>query len=217
LTIVALLDLFMPPACAFCGRVGALLCPHCLDTFEAPSRSADVFLASDAGIVVGDSLVLAMAAFAYAGPMRRALAALKYSGASRLAPILAREAVPAVRRLLAISGSAVLVPVPVHLERKRVRGYNQAELIARELGRLARLPVLDVLDRVRPTTKQHQLNRSARLRNLRGALSVRHESPRVVILVDDIITTTATLEACASALCERGCDAAFGFALAREL
>ena len=217
--IVSLLDLLMPPGCASCGRSGALMCVPCLRSFEAPSRPDDRFLAPDAGIVVGEFLALALAAFAYAGPMRRALAALKYSGASRLAPILARQAEPALHRLLAVSGPAALVPVPVHLERRRVRGYNQAELIARELGRSSRLPILDVLDRVRSTTKQHRLDRSGRLRNLRGALAVRHGSrlPAIVVLVDDITTTTATLEACASVLHEHGCEGVFGFALAREL
>lgn len=218
-TIVALLDLLMPPGCASCGRSGALMCSQCLGTLEAPSRPSDRFLAPDAGIVVGESLALALAAFAYAGPMRKALAALKYSGASRLAPILARNAEPALQRLLVLSGPAALVPVPVHLERRRIRGYNQAELIARELGRSSGFPVLGVLDRVRPTTRQHRLDRSARLRNLRGAFAVRHEArvAAAVILVDDILTTTATLESCAAVLHDRGCEAVFGFALAREL
>ncbi len=113
--MVALLDLLMPPACAACGRSGALLCPRCLARFDAPSRPADRFLAPDAGLVVGDALSLALAAFAYAGPMRRALAALKYSGAARLAPILARAAAPSLRHLCSISGPATLVPIPLHV------------------------------------------------------------------------------------------------------
>jgi ComF family protein len=217
--VVALLDLLMPPACAACGRSGALLCPRCLEGFEAPSRPADRFLAPDAGLVVGDAVSLAMAAFAYTGPMRRALVALKYSGAARLGPILARAAAPALRRLVSISGPVVLVPIPLHVERRRARGYNQAELLARELGKLARLPVADVLNRARPTTKQHRLNRTARLHNLRGAFVVRRGVvvPPTVILVDDIVTTTATLESCASVLREAGCDAVYGFAVAREV
>ena len=94
--------------------------------FQVPSRPADRFLAPDAGVVVGDSLALALAAFAYDGPLRRALAALKYSGASRLAPILARAAEPALLRLLAVTGPAMLVPVPLHRRAAAGRGYNQA-------------------------------------------------------------------------------------------
>ena len=212
-TMVALLDLLMPPACAACGRVGALLCPRCLNGLQVPSRPADRFLAPDGGVVVGDALFLAMAAFAYEGPMRRALAALKYGGASRLAPILARAATPAFGNLLAITGPAVLVPVPLHRERQRARGYNQAELIARQLG----TPMALALERVRPTTKQHRLNRAARLANLRAAFRASGAVPLTAILVDDIITTTATLEACASVLRQAGCSAVYGFSLAREV
>jgi ComF family protein len=215
--MAALLDLLMPPACVACGRSGALVCHRCLAGLQAASKPADAFLAPDAGTVVGDALSLAVAAFSYSGPMRRTLAALKYTGAARLAPILARAAVPAAGRLVAISGPATLVPVPVHRERRRARGYNQAELLARELAKRSSLPFADLLVRVRPTTKQHRLNRVARLHNLRGAFAATGRSPPAVILVDDIITTTATLEACASVLREAGADGVYGFAIAREI
>jgi ComF family protein len=215
----ALLDLLLPPACAACGRSGALLCRTCLAAFRAPSRPEDRFVAPDAGIVIGDALLVGMAAFAHGGPVRRALAALKYSGAARVAPILARAAAPALVRLGEVSGPATLVPVPVHRERQRVRGYNQAALISRELGMATGAPTADVLERTRPTTKQHRLDRNARLANLRGAFAVRAGAsvPPRVIVIDDIITTTATLEACASVMREAGATEVFGFAVAREV
>ncbi len=74
-----------------------------------------------------------------------------------------------------------------------------------------------VLERALPTTKQHRLNRSARLANLRGAFRASGAVPLTAILVDDIITTTATLEACASVLRQAGCSAVYGFSLAREV
>jgi len=217
--IVALLDLLMPPACAGCGRTGALVCDACLGRLAPPSRGDDRFVAPDAGLVIGDALTLALAAFAYAGPMRRALAALKYTGASRLAPILAQASLPALDTLTAMSGPAGLVPVPVHPERRRERGYNQAELIARELAKRTGFHVAPVLERMRPTTKQHRLDRAARLANLRGAFAVVAgvEAPHTVIIVDDIITTTATLEACASVLREAGAETVYGFAVARDV
>ena len=195
------------------------MCSLCLDGCFSPSRPADRFLAPDAGVVVGESLSMAIAALAYAGPVRRALAALKYSGAARMAPILARAAEPAMRQLLAVTGPATLVPVPLHLERRRARGYNQADLISRQLARRVDLPIADALVRARPTTKQHRLNRAARLQNLRGAFVMRPgaRAPQVAILVDDIITTTATLEACATVLRDAGSVAVFGFAVAREV
>jgi ComF family protein len=177
-------------------------------------------VAPDAGVVLGDALILAIAAFTHEGPVRRALAALKYTGASRLAAMLAGVAAPALEPLVLISGPAVLVPVPVHRDRLRERGYNQAQLIANALGRHAALPCANLLDRVRPTTKQHRLDRAARLANLREAFALRSGLelvPATVILVDDILTTTATLEACASVLRDAGVEAVYGFAVAREV
>ena len=211
------LDLLLPPACVGCGRSGALFCRRCVDALRPPFDPPDRFVAPDAGVVIGDRLAVAVAAFAYDGPMRRALAALKYTGVARLAPILAGLAAAALDRLLAISGEAHLVPVPVHAERLAERGYNQAELIANALGRKSRLRVASVLSRQRPTTKQHRLNRVARLQNLRGAFVATGRAPPVAILVDDIITTTATLEACASVLHDAGCRAVYGVAVAREV
>ena len=216
---MSLLDLLLPPACAGCGRPGAILCGACLGAFPHASRPDDRFVAPDPAVVVGDAMALAVAAFAYDGPLRRALAALKYGGASRVVPTLARAAAPALEALVAVAGPAVLVPVPVHRERQRVRGYNQAALLARALSAATGLRVEEPLERVRPTTKQHRLDRAARLANLRGAFAVRtgRARPGIAIVVDDIITTTATLEACASALRDAGADAVYGFAVAREV
>jgi len=134
---MSLLDLLLPPACLGCRTGGSLLCDRCVAGMRAPSQAADRFVASDAGIVIGTHLTLGVGAFAYDGPVRRALAQLKYEGAGRVALPLARAGLPAFRELLSVSGPAILTPVPVHLERLRSRGYNQAGLIGRELGRLA--------------------------------------------------------------------------------
>jgi ComF family protein len=180
---------------------------------------ADRFFAADAGVVLGDALELAVAAFAYEGVLRRALQRLKYIGTARVAGALAELAAPSLRPLLAISGPASFVPVPVHIARQRERGYNQAALLATELARRSRLPVADVLVRPSPTTKQHRLDRAGRLRNLRGAFSLANDArpPPVVIVVDDILTTSATLEACASVLRAGGAEHVYGFAIAREV
>jgi ComF family protein len=214
---MGLLDLFLPPACAGCGRPGALLCARCTETLRPPGDPADRFLSSDPGVVIGEALAIAIAAFAFEGAIRRALAALKYTGVSRLAPILADAAAPRLRQLTGAFGPAVLVPVPVHRDRLRERGYNQAGLLAESLGRVTRLPVVNALERSRPTTKQHRLNRVARLHNLRGAFVAVEQAPATVVLVDDILTTSATLEACASVLRDAGSHDVAGFAVAREV
>jgi ComF family protein len=196
-----------------------MLCRECLAAFEPATDARDRFAAADTGTVIGDSLDLAVAAFDHAGPARHALQRLKYGGAGRLAIPLADAALPALEALLTVSGRLPLVPVPVHPARLRQRGYNQAALLAAELGRGAGLPVVQILERRRATTRQHGLGKVARLHNLRGAFGVRdgHRVPLAVILVDDILTTSATLEACAATLRRAGSEHLFGFAIAREV
>jgi len=216
---MALIDVLLPPSCAGCGRYGSPLCDACRASFRPASPAADRFWVGDAGVVVGDTLTLAIAAFRYEGPLRRALQRLKYGGAGRLASPLATAALPAFDDLTEVCGPLPLVPVPVHPIRLRERGYNQAALLARRLAVHRTVPVRELLIRARATTKQHRLDRAARLRNLRGAFLMRNAArpPPRVILVDDILTTSATLEACAAALMAAGCDHVYGFTLAREV
>jgi ComF family protein len=215
------MDLFsalLPPACAGCSRYASVLCQPCLRSLRQPG-AADRFLAPDAGIVIGDALELAIAAFAYEGPLRRALAGLKYGSAAKVAVPLADHAAIRLALLTDLAADATLVPVPVHAERLRQRGYNQAALLARALAKRQRLPIADPLERRRATTQQHRLDRAARLRNLRAAFAVRAHArpPPVAILVDDILTTSATMEACAAVLRAAGTTRVLGFAVAREV
>lgn len=214
-----LLDVLVPPACSGCGAFGEALCARCHSRLRPASTSRDRFVAPDPSVVVGDELEVAIAAFAYEGVLRRSLARLKYGGAARLARPLAAAAAPLVGPFMGACAPATLVPVPVHRDRLRQRGYNQAALLARQLGMELGLPMSDVLARARPTSQQHRLNRAERLRNLRGAFVMGRDAraPPRVILVDDILTTSATLEACAAVLRAAGCERVVGVAIAREL
>ncbi len=216
---MSLLDVLLPPSCAGCGRYGSLLCEACLGSFRPASPAGVAFVQADPSVVVGESLTLAVAAFRYEGAVRRALARLKYGGAASIADPLARAALPAFEGLLAVSGPAALVPVPVHVDRLRRRGYNQAALLAAGLARGARLPVADCLARPRATVRMHGLDRAGRLRNLRHAFDLRRGArpPPVAIVADDILTTAATLEACACVLLEAGTHVVYGFAIGREV
>jgi len=216
---MGLLELLLPPACAGCGRYGAMLCRACVAELRPAGNPHDRFAASDPGVFPGEAFELAVAAFEHSGPARRALQRLKYGGARRLAVPLAAAAAPSLVRLQQVAGAAPLVPVPVHPARLRQRGYNQAALLAMALGRIAGLPVMEILARRRPTVRQHGLGRAARLHNLAGAFAARPDAsiPASAILVDDILTTSATLEACARALRDAGAERVFGFAFAREV
>ena len=129
---------------------------------------------------------------------------LKFHGRRRVAARLAEAmlAQEPVRRVL--TGGTTVVPVPLHPKRGRERGFNQAELLAVELGRRARLDVAKgVLVRSRPTPPQTGLSAAGRRRNVTGAFSVRRRrriQGRDVVLVDDVLTTGATALACGRAL-----------------
>jgi ComF family protein len=148
---------------------------------------------------------------------------LKYEGLARAGVDLARIMV----RLVPAPGRGILVPVPLARRRRRRRGYNQAGAIACALGALWRLPVAeDVLSRARDTGTQTALSPSERLRNMAAAFAapgptrtrIAGEAPYPpIILVDDVLTTGATLVACASALGGAGWPAVDAVTFARAV
>ena len=113
----------------------------------------------------------------------------------------------------------LLVSVPLHMDRLRERGYNQAALLTRELSERSGLPVEEgSLVRIRETTPQVALKAAERRKNVRGAFRGQGEKlrDRQVLLIDDACTTGATLEACAEALREKGTRSVWALVLARE-
>jgi len=115
----------------------------------------------------------------------------------------------------------VLVPVPLHKKRLRERGYNQSGLLAKELGKLTHLPVVDdCLFRERYTLPQARTsNVDERRSNVVGVFACRNDSLRdkEVLLIDDVSTSGATLDACAAALKAAGAILVWGLVLAREI
>jgi ComF family protein len=112
----------------------------------------------------------------------------------------------------------LVAPVPLHANRLRQRGYNQAALLANELEQHTGLPLRkDLMVRVRPTPPQMRLDARARRRNVHGAFICPDElvEGRRVLVVDDVCTTGATLEACANALREKGATAIWALTAAR--
>lgn len=142
---------------------------------------------------------LARAIGAYEGPLRGIIQAFKYDGRESIGRALAER-----MRLCAaavLDGVDGVVPVPLHRSRERARGFNQARELARHLG----VPVLDVLQRTRKTVSQADLPAARRHANVRGAFGCRADvDGRVLVLVDDVSTTGATLSACAAALLAAG-------------
>lgn len=144
----------------------------------------------------------------YEGGLRTVIHELKYRGKRRVAGRLAEALLLEPGALELLRGSAVIVPVPLHPRRRRERGFNQAEVIAEELGRRVGRPCAPTaLVRRKDTSPQAGLSAAARRRNVSGAFAVRRQTQvvgRVVTLVDDVWTTGATAQACAQALLAAG-------------
>ncbi len=201
----ALLSSLFEPPCAACAR--ALLRPLdgavCEQCWAAVRRATPL-----AEQPRGHAVDWACAVDHYDGPLRDIIHALKYQGRRSIAqPLggLMRE-----RGQALLAGADVVVPVPLHPRRERTRGFNQADDLARQLG----LPVSALLRRVKFTASQIDLPAEARHQNVRDAFGLVPPSPRlrwagpalrppipgVIVLVDDVTTTGATLEACARVL-----------------
>ena len=164
---------------------------------------------------------VARALGAYADTLRELVHALKYDGRRSLAPRLAalvREHCGAV-----LAGADAVVPVPLHRRREWARGFNQADAIAGALG----LPVWRLLRRTRHTEPQSTLAASERRRNVHGAFAVRRPtwsrwrqtalSGACLVLVDDVSTTGATLDACADVLKAAGAKEVRAVTVARAI
>lgn len=154
----------------------------------------------------------------YEAPWDSLLQALKYEAQIGLLPALAALLLAALARERAVSNEVLLMAVPLHERRLGERGYNQSALLARELGRALGLPVLDGLRRLVDTPPQTRLNRSERMQNLRHAFALAPGLAlhgRHCVLVDDVMTTGATLATIAPLLLRHGAARVDAWVLAR--
>jgi len=190
-----------PPICDACGDPLPAPTEYCWHCFQRPQRVIDRSRA------VGD----------YDGSLRDILHALKYAGRRSLARPLAR--LMAERGAELIAAADCVVPVPLYWRREYQRGFNQARQLAQHLA----LPCLEPLVRVKPTRAQVELTADERRANVQGAFRVRAPWRRTrrpiggmtVLLIDDVCTTAATLEACASALRDAGVRTVYALTAAR--
>jgi competence protein ComFC len=158
---------------------------------------------------------------AYDGALVRAIIMLKFERLEPLGAWLADRLVEVVKRDAGTLAADIVVPVPLHRQRERERGYNQADLIAKPLARRLGLPYRAILlVRTRPRPDKQVLSLSERWESVRGAFATRPGSQvdnLRVLLVDDVVTTGATLDACATALREAGAKSVIGLTVARAV
>lgn len=121
--------------------------------------------------------------------------------------------------VLSSSKESVLMPIPLHAKRLRMRGYNHAAILGKELAKKLNIPFADIVVRVKETTVQVGLTKDERKKNIRGAFAVRQGSGmqgKTVFLLDDIVTTGVTFVEAAKVLKKAGAKAVYGIAFAGE-
>ncbi len=210
------------------------ICEDCLASFAPiPERACDLCgQPMEAEVSLGEERLLCRAckeetysfdrarSYAlYENALVHAILLLKFERIEPLGAWFAARLAEVVRRECAATALDIVVPVPLHRERERERGYNQAELIARPLAKKLKLPLRSVLlMRTRPRPDKQVLSLEERWESVRGAFAMR-KGGRVdnlrVLLVDDVMTTGATLDACSRALREAGAKSVIGLTIAR--
>lgn len=224
------LDLLFPPACAVCKKSGFVLCPSCLNSIP---RIQSSFCTHCGGVQMENGICMSClyhplhisglrAAGMYQGALRSCIHALKYQGNTRLAePLGLMLAQTYIAHALQAD---VLLPMPLHADRERERGYNQAQLLAEVCAKYVHIPVnTEIVLRHRATAAQVHLKAAERQQNVAGAFVCAQSFAtgalvgRNIVIIDDVCTTGATLEACAAPLYAAGARAVWALVLARPL
>jgi ComF family protein len=234
----ATLALVYPQACVVCGlsvdsRHDGVACANCWNAthlireddtlcwkcglFTEAGISKDKREGVRCGECNGDAFTAARACGFYEGALRASILELKRQ------PLVAQRLAHLMFDTLQrqpINSANLIVPVPLHPERERARGFNQAALLARELARLSHLPLDEHSVVRRLHTERHRAGMDSRARrdSVAGAFAVRHPASiaaKRVLLIDDVFTTGATVSACAAALKDAGAEDIFVLTLAR--
>ena len=194
-----ILSFFFPPHCILCGKV----------------VSADEVMLCDAHLVCGDSFLRqafalkteagsrklrCMAPAEYTGDLRKVLHRFKFKGETSLAKPLAKY----MSSCINAADFDCSVPVPISENRMKERGYNQSALLGKALSKMTGIPTAAYLKKVRNNMTQHTLSKFEREKNVQGVYSAEECSGMRVLLVDDIITTGATVKECARTLLAAG-------------
>lgn len=222
-----IVNFFFPKWCVGCGKQGDYFCDKCsrhLARIHAPlcpqcGRPQTNSTLCPSCVCYAAAIDGIRAPFRFEGPIRQAVHDLKY----RNIRVLAKPLASLMYDYMSSQNLAgdVLVPVPLHSKRLKERGYNQSGLLARELGRLTRLPVTDgCLVKHRHTAQQAKTSSlKERLENVADVFACKGTRLKglTVLLIDDVATSGATMNAAAVALKAAGASSVWGLAIAKEI
>jgi ComF family protein len=221
------IDLLFPTACAACGKLGAMICSQCQAKFQEIGHQGclrcghpheRIVVVCGSCIIEDFNLNQARACFKYSEPLETVIKRYKYDGlyalAGPLGGLMARMwpqwAQP----------PDIIVPIPLHGRRLRSRGFNQAQLLAHQLGPAVNIEVNDrVLKRRRSTKPQVGLSPNQRKKNVRRAFTAEPDAVKGlrILLIDDVFTTGSTMISAAGTLLEAGAKTVSAYCLARPV
>lgn len=200
-----------PEKCAICDstliRGEEICCVHC--NFDLPRINNDTTENKTTELFYGRFPFELASSFMYYrknGPYSELLHLLKYSGREDIGLWLGKIYANQLRKSNFFSGIDALLPVPIHKKRLKKRGYNQSEVICEGMSEISTLPIIHGLNRVHHSKSQITNNRETRWQNMQNSFEVSLETLNQfnhVLLVDDVITTGATIDACVSPILEQ--------------
>ena len=228
--LLYLQDLIFPKVCLGCRREGQWLCPVCLEKISLTTVDVCPICKqpSENGLVCrqcrGQSFLDGLWVVADYDDwlVQDLIKALKYDYVAELAVELGRLVQKYFARAAPEREGTFLLPVPLHRRRLLERGFNQSELIAKSAGKFLQLPLAEpLLRRKKYLPAQAKLPRPARIVNIKSAFAYNEKFSQAdrgmnLILVDDVYTTGATMQECASVLKKSGFDKVWGLVIARR-
>ena len=205
------LDVLFPKFCLGCGREGRYICDKC-----------NVFISEVEPIYFEQKkycLDALISVWEYEGLIKKLIHGIKYQGLTDI-----------IKELISLINIEIYYPyityVPIYRKREKKRGFNQAELIAKELAKKSNCQVVSLLEKTKDTQPQMKLTQKERLENIKNSFGEDRPLKKLrslnrgrasVLLVDDVFTTGATMKECAKVLKKAGVEKVWGFVLARTV
>jgi competence protein ComFC len=229
------LDLFFPKYCLGCGKEGQYICKDCdlyvtENSFVCPVCLQASFLGqTHEGCLGKYSPNGLISIWDYNGIVKEVIKRIKYGGEfdmvkeciDKFILIMANDSVNRLSLFTEFMGkSDAVIYVPMFKKKEARRGYNQAEIIAKEIGKRFGKPVVKLLDKIRDTEDQASLGKEERVKNIKNAFSITRQIDKPglsIVLVDDVFTTGATMGECCKILKQNGVSKVLGFTLARPI
>lgn len=201
-----ILDAILPRRCVGCGKEGKYVCEKC-----------SLFLSEAPTIFPGEGLEEVVSGWEYEGLIKKLIFQIKYEGMFDAIDELVKKAFEIRESWL--PENTIITFVPMFKKKEKQRGFNQAEIIARKIGKIAGKEVIPLLEKIKDTPSQTELNKEEREKNVKGAFRMCGVGPSTqnVLLVDDVWTSGATINECCRILKKAGVEKVWGFTIARTV